>query len=97
MNALVLRPNSRLAAVHCVFRFEYALWIFVPFVCRMDTARVVCSQFESYLGPLALSVTTLLDWCMAAELGLEFVRQLHQHQIHSVAGATALINKPQLG
>ena len=47
-------PKLRLVTVHCVFRLEYALWILISFVRFMDTASVVCSTVEPFLGSLCI-------------------------------------------
>ena len=52
----VFSPKVCLAAVRCVFRIEYALWILISSVRFMDTASVVCSQIEPFLGPLCIRV-----------------------------------------
>ena len=49
---LCVLPKLCLVTVHCVFRLEYALWILISSVRFVDTASVVCSTVEPFLGAL---------------------------------------------
>ena len=71
----VFCPNSALKPCIVCSRLEYALWILISSVRFVDTASVVCSTVEPFLGPLCIwqLTTTPFDWRVTAELGFEFV------------------------